>query len=248
MMSSDGHTALETAVPAETRRLLHDLRDLLLRWNERYNLTALRDPADIDEKLIGDALLMLPALDEVVAPIASRQTAPVTLIDIGAGAGFPGLALKIARPELDVTLVDATGKKVQFVEAAIAELGLSFTRAIHGRAEELARLPHHRERYDIVTARAVAALPTLLELTLPFLRLGGTGLYPKGLEIDDELSAAYPAAEELGGRVLDEVRLPLGAAQTRTRLVRVSKILSTSHRYPRRSGVPAKDPLGRAGR
>jgi 16S rRNA (guanine527-N7)-methyltransferase len=248
MTSSDDRTTVVASAPAEMRRRLHDLRDLLLRWNERFNLTALRNPDDIDEKLIGDALLMLPPLDEVVMPIAARQSERVTLIDIGTGAGFPGLVLKIARPELDVTLVDATGKKIQFVEAAIAELGLSHARAIHGRAEELARLPHHREIYDIVTARAVAALPTLLELTLPFLRLGGTGLYPKGMEIDQELAEAGPAAEELGGRLIDEVRLPLGSGQTRTRLVRVSKILSTSHRYPRRSGVPAKDPLGRAGR
>jgi 16S rRNA (guanine527-N7)-methyltransferase len=237
-----------TELPPAAQEQLIALRDLLVQWNRRFNLTACTEPADINARLIGDSLQMLPVLDEVVDPIAARQREPVTLIDVGTGAGFPGLVLKIARPELDVTLLDATGKKIRFVEQAIAELGLTRTRAIHGRAEEIGRQPHHRERYDVVTARAVAALPALLELTLPLLRIGGTALFPKGLEIDEEIAAAAYAAEELGGRVTGDRRLESPLTPVMTRLVVVSKILSTSNRYPRRSGVPAKEPLGRVGR
>lgn len=230
---------------ASTTRQLHDLRDLLVRWNERFNLTAFKEPSEIDARLIGDALRMLPALGALVDPIAARQTEPVALIDVGTGAGFPGLVLKIARPSLAVTLLDATGKKIRFVEQAIAELGLVGARALHGRAEELGRQEHHRERYDLVTARAVAALPALLELTLPLLRIGGSALLPKGLDIDAELRAGAVAAGELGGEIAQDSVLAEADAGPRTRLIVARKLWSTPTRYPRRPGIPAKDPIGR---
>lgn len=227
------------------RRQLVDLRDLLICWNERLNLTAIKYPEEIDARLIGDALRMLPPLDALADPIAARQTEAVALIDVGTGAGFPGLVLAITRPAIAVTLLDATGKKIRFVEQVIAELGLVNARALHGRAEELGRQEHHRERYDLGTARAVAALPALLELTLPLLRIGGSAMLPKGIDIDDELRAGVVAAQELGGELVEDTVLAEVDGAPRTRLIVARKLWSTPTRYPRRSGIPAKDPIGR---
>jgi 16S rRNA (guanine527-N7)-methyltransferase len=244
----------DASLPYDAPERLRAYRDLLLRWNLRFNLTAITEPAAIDRKLIGDALTMLPALDDAVSAWdANRRTDPdanqrPALIDIGSGAGFPGLVLAIIRPTLDVTLLEATGKKVGFLEAAIVELGLANARALHGRAEELAHQPHHREHYDITTARAVASLPALMELCAPFLRIGGVGIFPKGMEIANELAAGDLAAQLVGARIVGSEPAIVPDAEPVTRLVVVVKLASTPKRYPRRSGLPAKEPLGRVDR
>ncbi|MGI8476371.1 MAG: 16S rRNA (guanine(527)-N(7))-methyltransferase RsmG [Thermomicrobiales bacterium] len=226
------------ALPAEARDLLAGFRDLLLHWNQLFNLTAIRDRTGIDRHLIGDALLMLPAIDELALE-GGR------LIDVGSGAGLPGIVLKIARPHLTVTLLEATGKKVEFIRRAIDELGLTGVTAIHGRAEEVARLSPHREVYDLATARAVASLPALLELCMPFVRVGGFGLFPKGVGIEDELAADGNAAPVLGCRLLRQDALAAPDGGSMTQLVIAAKIGATPDKYPRRSGIPATQPLGR---
>jgi 16S rRNA (guanine527-N7)-methyltransferase len=158
------------------------------------------------------------------------------------------LVLKITRPDIDVTLVEATGKKVGFLEHAIRELKLSGTQAIHARSEELAHDRQHRARYDIVTARAVAALPTLLEFCIPFLRIGGHGIFPKGAEIADELAMGERAAPAVGARIVGSELLPTGEGEPVTRMIIAVKIELTPDRFPRRAGVPVKDPLGRVTR
>ena len=247
---------------AETQEQLRRFRDLLIRWNQRFNLTAITDAAGIDERLIGDALHMLPAIDDAISAWAAgrrrsaddNEAARPRLIDVGSGAGFPGIVLKIARSALDVVLLEATGKKVGFLEHAILELGLTGITAIQGRAEELAHQPHHRGRYDIVTARAVAALPVLMEICVPFLTDGGHALFPKGMEIEQELAEGRRAAPLVGARLVDDAplaplaSLPTGDGASVTRLVIAVKIGATPDRYPRRSGIPAKAPLGRADR
>jgi 16S rRNA (guanine527-N7)-methyltransferase len=241
-------------LPATERQQLRDFRNLLLRWNQRFNLTAVTDPGEVDQRLIGDALRMLPAVDDAIQAWragnrrrASDPDEPATprLIDIGSGAGFPGLALAIARPELEVVLVEATGKKVGFLEHAILDLRLPNATAIHARAEDLGRQPHHRERYHIATARAVASLPALMELCVPFLADGGHALFPKGVEIEQELLAARRAAALVGARVVGDDVVPSGEGETVTRLIVAVKIAPTPDRYPRRAGTPAKDPLGK---
>jgi 16S rRNA (guanine527-N7)-methyltransferase len=168
------------------------------------------------------------------------------LIDVGTGAGFPGMVLAIARPRLGVTLLDATRKKVTFLEHVIEELKLENVTAMHGRAEELGQNFVYRGRYDIATARAVSSLPALLELVMPLLKVRGIGLFPKGAEIETELQEARTAAKELGaGQIVDELLPQLGEEHV-TRLVFAAKIRETPKRYPRRSGIPAKEPLGRA--
>jgi 16S rRNA (guanine527-N7)-methyltransferase len=211
-------------------------RDLLLQRNAKHNLTAIRDAAGIERRLFLDALAMTPALDRAPRPIE----ASLRLVDVGAGAGFPGIPLKIARPDLDLTLVDATAKKVAFLNEVIADLGLGDTRAVHGRAEDLGQDRAFRQRFDVVTARAVASLPVLLEYVVPLLNVGGTALLPKGLEIDEELRRGRRAAAALGAEIVSTDRLPAAG----TRLVVAVKVSRTPAAYPRRTGIPNRSPLG----
>lgn len=233
----DRRADLEPAI----REQLVRYRDELLFWNMRFNLTALETAEAVDRRLIDDALRLLPALDRRVGERKQGR-----LIDIGTGAGFPGMVLKIVRPELDVTLLDATRKKISFLEHVIKELKLTGVTALHGRAEEVGQSFVYRARFDIATARAVTSIPALLELAMPLLKVGGVALFPKGAEIENELAEARAAAIELGsGPIVDELLAQLGEEHV-TRLVFAVKIRETPKRYPRRSGIPAKEPLGRA--
>jgi 16S rRNA (guanine527-N7)-methyltransferase len=225
---------------ADALRRFARYRDLLLERRAQFNLTAIREPEAIERRLFLDAIAMVPELDRVIDAGYDRPQRMTELIDIGAGAGFPGLALKIARPDLDVTLVDATAKKVAFLNEVIAALELKHVRAVQGRAEELGRDSAYRARFDLATARAVATLPVLLEYVVPFLTIGGTTLLPKGLEIADELRLGRRAGAILGAEIVAVVALPLGT----TRLVVARKISPTAAAYPRRVGVPSRDPLG----
>jgi 16S rRNA (guanine527-N7)-methyltransferase len=215
-------------------------RDLLLSWNERHNLTAIRDPVAVEQRLMLDALALVPDLDRIIAALPDSDTGSIRLLDIGSGGGFPGLALKIARPQFDVTLVDATAKKVAFLEAAISELDLSGSRATHARAEALGQDPGFRGQFGVATARAVAALPVLLEYCIPLLEVGGAALLPKGLRIEDELCAGRRAAPLLGADIISASMIPPG----QTRLVIARKTRPTPSRYPRPIGLPSQEPLG----
>jgi len=214
-------------------------RDLLLERNAQFNLTAIREPEAIERRLFLDAIAMIPELDRITGAGRNRTDRLIRLIDVGAGAGFPALALKIVRPSLDVTLVDATAKKVAFVNEVITALELDRVRAVQGRAEELGRDGAYRSRFDLATARAVAALPVLLEYVVPFLTIGGTALLPKGLEIAEELRLGQHAAAILGAEIVSAAALPFGT----TRLVVARKISQTAAAYPRRVGIPSRDPL-----
>jgi 16S rRNA (guanine527-N7)-methyltransferase len=215
-------------------------RALLLERSTQFNLTAIRDPEEIERRLFLDAITLVPELDRLTETAGDQTDRAVRLVDIGAGAGFPGLALKIVRPSLDVTLIDATAKKVAFVNEVIAALELEGVRAVQGRAEELGHDNRYRSRFDIATARAVASLPVLLEYVVPFLTIGGTALLPKGLEITEELRLGQRAAAILGAEIVSAGELSL----SRTRLVVARKISPTATAYPRRVGVPSRDPLG----
>jgi 16S rRNA (guanine527-N7)-methyltransferase len=163
------------------------------------------------------------------------------MIDIGSGAGFPGVPLKIVFPQVHMALVEATGKKVAFLDHVIALLNLRDLTAIHARAEELAHNPDHRENYDVAVARAVAEMPTLLEYALPFVRVGGIFVAQKG-KVEEEVASAAHALEALGGRLREVTPVKLPGLEPR-HLVVVEKIAPTPPRYPRRAGVPEKKPL-----
>ena len=190
------------------------------------------------EDLFLDALAMAP----VMLDLGGVDARECGLIDVGSGAGFPGLVLAIAVPLKNVALLEARRKRASFLKMAVSELGLARVAVREGRAETLGRDPALRERFDFATARAVAELPTLLELTLPFLRRGGWLLAPKGPEAREEIERSSRALEELSGRLLrsESYRLPSGRSGT---LVVVEKILPTPERYPRRDGIPGKRPL-----
>ncbi len=206
----------------------------LLDWNTRHNLTAIRDAASIRTKHFLDSLSCLLAL---------REPSPNRLIDIGTGAGFPGIPLKILLPNLRLTLVESVGKKAAFCQHVVNLLGLERVEVIQARAEELGQLTAHREKYDWAVARAVANLPVLLEFLLPLVRVGGAVLAQKGQNGPAEAQASENAARLLGGhlRQLRVVNLP-GVAEDRY-LIIVDKTAATPPKYPRRAGLPAKSPL-----
>ncbi len=213
-------------------------RELLLDWNQRINLTAITDPQDVLTKHFLDSLACLFAIP------SAEQSKRLRLLDVGSGAGFPGLPLQIAFPDWQVTLLEATGKKVRFLETVIASLELRQARAIQGRAEELAHDPQQRARYDLVTARGLAALPTLLEYCLPFCRPGGLVIAPKKGDITEEVEQGQRAAALLGGRFIETRPFSLPGLEDQRALVIFQATRSTPAQYPRRAGRPAKEPLG----
>lgn len=206
----------------------------LLEWNARYNLTAIREPEAIRSKHF---------LDSLTCVLAWRDSPPSTLIDVGTGAGFPGIPLKILYPALSLTLVESVGKKAAFCRHVTAALGLDRVEVLQARAEEVGQMPEHRERYDWAVARAVANLPILVEYLLPLVRVGGGILAQKGESGPAEAHASERAIRLLGGRLrqLMEVHLP-GVADERY-LVIIDKTAATPANYPRRVGMPAKKPL-----
>ncbi|MDQ7030962.1 MAG: 16S rRNA (guanine(527)-N(7))-methyltransferase RsmG [Ardenticatenia bacterium] len=221
---------------AQQRRLLERYVELLLTWNRRMNLTAATSPEEIYTRHLLDALTLVPLVE--------ARLVPKRLVDVGSGAGLPGVPLAVARPAWHVTLVEATGKKVRFLETVVDELGLTNVRVQHGRAEAVAHEPDHRQQYDVATARAVAKLPVLVELCLPFVRVGGYVMAPKGPDPEEELKVATRALARLGGRIEEvlPVQVP-GLSGARTVIV-IHKVRSTPQQYPRPPGRPAKRPLG----
>lgn len=206
----------------------------LASWNERMNLTAIIAYQEVQLKHFLDSLTVLLALHP--GDRISR------VIDVGTGAGMPGLPLKIALPYLKLTLLEATAKKVAFLRHLVERLTLKEVEVITGRAEEVAHLPAYREQFDLVLSRAVAGLPTLAELTLPFCRLGGLLVAQKKGDIEEEIRRAGRAITLLGGRLTEVKEVSLTGLERRL-LVVVDKVNYTPPLYPRRPGIPAKRPL-----
>jgi len=215
-------------------RAFNTYAEELATWNARVNLTAITEPKAIEMRHFLDALTCLL----VISPAPGLR-----IIDVGTGAGFPGLPLKIAYPDLSVTLLEATAKKVTFLEHLVERLGLEGVTLVNARAEEVGQRAEHRETYDWVLARAVAEMRVLAEYVLPLCRLGGHCLAQKGEDAHQEVAVAQKAIDLLGGRVdqLTPVELPT-VAETRY-LVDIAKVAATPPAYPRRPGRPAKRPL-----
>jgi 16S rRNA (guanine527-N7)-methyltransferase len=226
------------------------LYDELTSWNERFNLTAITGYQEVQLRHFVDSLSCLLAFPGAEPAEAIPDTVPVQrdgralrCIDVGTGAGFPGLPLKIMLPDLRLTLVESVGKKVTFLQHMVRRLGLSDVEVIQGRAEEIAHLAAHREMYDVAVARAVAQLNVLSEYCLPLCRPGGRFIAPKGEDAAQEAAEAESAIELLGGRLvaIKEVRLP--GLLSDHHLVVIDKIAKSPERYPRRTGIPTKRPL-----
>ncbi len=213
----------------------------LRRWNRRANLTALISPEEVQIKHFLDSLSIYE-LAEFREAVSSGQE--IRVIDVGTGGGFPGVPIKIINPQVNLTLLDSSRKKVQFLEHLSNVLGLKGVEIIWGRAEEVARKEKHREQYDWVLARALAEFPTLAEYLIPFCRIGGYVVAYKGPKVLQELEVSLEAISILGGKVarLHQVQAPsLGSSHY---LLLIAKERPTPPLYPRRPGIPAKRPLG----
>jgi len=208
--------------------------EILLEWNQKFNLTAIRDAETIRSKHF---------LDSLTCMLAWRDRSPEKLIDIGTGAGFPGIPLKIMMPRLRLTLVDSVGKKLDFCRHIVNTLGLDNVTCLQARAEELGLAREHREKYDWAVARAVANMPVLSEFLLPLVRVGGGILAQKGETGLAETQKAEPAIRVLGGRINKLIPILLPGVTEERFLVVVDKVSTTPPGYPRRVGLPAKRPI-----
>lgn len=237
-----GANTFGVTLDAEQLAAFGRYRELLLEWNERLNLTAITDPQAVVTRHFLDSLSVALA---VPAALREGAASAVRAIDVGSGAGFPGLALAIAFPEWRVTLLEANGKKVKFLEHVASVLRLRNARPLAGRAEVLAHDKEERGRYDIVMARALAPLPTLLEYCQPFARAGGLTIAQKKGEIAAELAQGRAAAALLGGHAEEPVLVAAPGLDDGRILVVVRQERLSLPLYPRAAGAPTKHPLGR---
>lgn len=206
--------------------------NLLLEWNKNINLTAIIEPKEVILKHFIDSLTINKYIEK-----------NVTIADVGTGAGFPGIPLKIYRPDLNITLVDSLNKRLNFLDEVIDTLGLDKICSVHSRIEDFAKDKNYRERFDYSTARAVANLPVLAEYLIPIVKVGGKCICMKGSQIDEELTSARVAINVLGGKIYKSDNFNLPCSDICRNVIIVDKIKHTPNRYPRKAGVPAKEPL-----
>lgn len=223
---------IQIDINTETIDKFYKYMNLLLEWNEKVNLTAITKEEDIILKHFVDSLTILKYINK-----------DDSIIDVGTGAGFPGIPLKIIYSDIQITLVDSLNKRIVFLNEVIDKLNLKNIKAIHGRVEEVAKNKDYREKYDLVVSRAVANMSTLSEYMLPFAKVGGRCICMKGANIQDELKSAKKAIEKLGGKIelVDNFKLPESNYE-RNNIV-IDKILNTKDKYPRKPGIPAKEPI-----
>ena len=205
---------------------------LLLEWNKKINLTAITEPNEVILKHFVDSLTISKYIED-----------NSTLVDVGTGAGFPGIPLKIIREDLEITLVDSLNKRINFLKEIIEELELKNTKAIHSRAEEFGKNVKYREKFDYATSRAVANLSTLSEYLIPLVKIKGRIISMKGSEVKEELIDSKKAINVLGGKILkvDEFQLP--SSDIKRNIIIIEKVKNTPNKYPRKAGTPAKDPI-----
>jgi len=229
------HERFKIELENSTIEKFTDYLGLILTWNKIFNLTAITNPNEIIVKHFIDSL----ACFEII-PLGGKYS----LIDIGTGAGFPGIPLKLIHPEMNLTLAESVGKKTGFCKNVAEKLGLLNVRVINKRAEEMGKDTKYRESYDYAVARAVAPLPVLVEYLLPLVKIGGSAIAMKGGDIDSERASALFATKILGG-VIDEPKyLSLPGGSGKRSLIEIRKINKTPTKYPRRPGVASKKPLG----
>lgn len=206
--------------------------NMLLEWNEKINLTAITEPKEIILKHFVDCGTALKYLNK-----------KNKILDLGTGAGFPGIPLKLLNSELNITLVDSLNKRINFLNEVIEELKLKNINTVHSRAEDLSRQKGYRESYDIILSRAVANMSVLLEYTLPFLKVGGKCICMKGPNIEEELNNSKKALSILGGEIENIENIKLPNSDIERNIIIVKKIKQTPKQYPRKAGKPSKEPI-----
>ncbi len=213
---------------------LFKYKELLLKWNENINLTAITNDTEIITKHFLDCMTVYKAIDIFQVK---------TLLDVGTGAGFPGMVLKIVFPHLQVTLADSLNKRLKFLQVIIDELGLESIECVHSRAEDLGKDPRYREKFDLCASRAVANMATLSEYSLPFVKIDGYFIALKGQKIDEEIENSSNAIKLLGGKIEDIIDATVPQTNLNHKIAKVKKIKPTPKLYPRKSGEPSKNPL-----
>lgn len=225
---------LNLSLTPEQLRQFEEFYKLLIDWNKVMNLTGITEYEEVVEKHFIDSLSIIKSID---------ITSVNKVIDVGTGAGFPGIPLKIAFPQLNVTLLDSLNKRIKFLDTVIDTLGLEEICTIHGRAEDYAKQKEYRENYDLCVSRAVANLSTLAEYCLPYIRIGGIFISYKSGDIDDEVNKSQKAVEILGGCIKDIVKFQLPGTNIGRSFVIIEKKSCTLKKYPRKAGLPSKEPL-----
>lgn len=225
----------QLVLSAEQQQQFADFYHLLMEWNQKMNLTAITAEDEVYLKHFYDSLTLGQYAD---------LTHPQQVADIGGGAGFPSIPLKIAYPQLTITVVDSLNKRMTFIQTVVEALGLTGLTTVHARAEDFGRAKANRQHFDLVTARAVARMTVLSEYCLPLVKKGGTFWALKGSQGQEELAAADLAIKTLGGKVIQDhaFELPEGAGERH--IIQIEKRKETPNKYPRKAGVPAKKPLG----
>lgn len=208
--------------------------ELLIEWNEKINLTAITEKSEVWKKHFEDSAGIIKAVD---------IKSDCSIIDVGTGAGFPGIPIKILFPEVKLTLLDSLNKRINYLNLVIKELELDNVTTIHGRAEDIAKLREHRENYDLCVSRAVANLATLSELCIPFVKVGGKFISYKSEKCEEELEDATNAIRILGGDNIQVCDINIPDTDYCRKLVVISKNKTTAKKYPRKAGTPAKDPI-----
>lgn len=229
-----GCQELEIEIEKEMVLQLIKYKDILLEWNKKMNLTAIEEPKEIVIKHFLDSLTCL---------MTKQLTSQGSLIDVGTGAGFPGIPLKVLLPDLKLTLLDALNKRINFLKEVSDQLNLHNITFLHGRAEDYGQNKEHREQYDFAVARAVASMNVLAEYCLPFVKIGGYFICQKGPQLSAELTEAKRALSVLGGNVVDEMTIPLPFSDIKHRIVVIEKVRQTPTKYPRKAGKPSKEPI-----
>lgn len=207
---------------------------LLVEWNKVMNLTGITEYEEVNEKHFVDSLSIVKVLD---------LNNVNKIIDVGTGAGFPGIPIKIVFPHLKVTLLDSLNKRIKFLDEVISKLNLKDVETIHGRAEDFAKRNEYREMYDLCASRAVANLSTLSEYCLPFIHKGGYFISYKSGEVDEEIKNSGKAVKILGGSIEDIAKFELPGTDIKRSFVKIKKISDTPKKYPRKAGVPSKEPI-----
>ncbi len=233
-LAHDAQTLFNIHVTGRQVMALLTYEKELLEWNQKFNLTAIRDSESIRTKHF---------LDSFSCVLAWKASPPEHLVDVGTGAGFPGIPLKILYPNLKLTLVESVGKKAMFCQHILRVLGLEHVEVIQTRAESLGQSPQHREKYDWAIARAVANLNVLGEYLLPLVKVGGRALAQKGESGPAEAQSAEKAMELLGGKLKQIIPVNLPGVADDRYLVVVEKVAATPPKYPRKPGIPMKQPL-----